>query len=112
MIDRLSSTAEIDPCIPNLPSLQGHHQAPLARFGVREGPVCCGCDVIGLLTAAAVAFHELIQWLVEHLYQSHDGRWLTPRAVDAGADPGRGGLVVGIITRYIIRSQAGTAWWT
>lgn len=81
----------------------------LARLGIREEvgllPIAI---VIGLLTSvAAVAFHELIELLKRRLYESRaewlyeHGLWLLV------VIPAVGGLVVGLVSRLLIRSDGG-----
>lgn len=82
----------------------------LASLGVREdvllNPVAV---VIGLLTAVlAVAFHQLIEVLKHRLYENRsseslygNGLWMLV------AIPAAGGLVVGLVTRFVLRTKEG-----
>lgn len=81
----------------------------LVSIGIREDvgllPVAI---VIGLLTSvAAIAFHELIEFLKRILYEARgewlyeDGLWLLI------ALPAAGGLIVGLISRFLIRGEGG-----
>lgn len=65
--------------------------------------------VVGVLTAAAaVGFHELIVWISRTLYRSLDQQMLYGSGIALLAVwPVAGGLVVGIITVYILRSRGG-----
>lgn len=65
--------------------------------------------VVGLLTAAAaVGFHELIVWISDTLYRSFDQQTLYGSGIALLAVwPAAGGLVVGIISVYILRSRGG-----
>ncbi len=80
----------------------------LASVGVREDvgliPVAV---VIGFVTAIlAVVFHLLIEWLKDILYARRSSEWLYgPGLWALVALPAVGGLIVGVITRYLIRSQ-------
>lgn len=80
----------------------------LATVGVREDvgliPVAV---VIGILTALlAVAFHLLIEWLKHRLYAERSGEWLYgPGLWMLVVMPAAGGLVVGVITRYLLKSH-------
>ncbi len=81
----------------------------LATVGVREDvgllPVAA---VIGLLTSiAAVAFHELIEFLKRVLYEAR-GEWLYEHGLWLLIVlPAAGGLVVGIISKVLIRGEGG-----
>jgi len=63
--------------------------------------------IIGLLTSVlAVIFHLLIEWLKESLYARRSGEWLYGSGLwMLVALPAAGGLVVGLVTRYLMRSQ-------
>lgn len=65
--------------------------------------------LVGLLTAAAaVGFHELISWIAQRLYRSLEAEVLYGRAlILILVFPTIGGLVVGIVTTYLIRSRGG-----
>ncbi len=80
----------------------------LATVGVRDDigliPVAV---LIGVVTAQlAVAFHFLIEWLKHHLYAERSADWLYGDGIYMLiVFPAAGGLVVGIITRYLLKSQ-------
>ena len=82
----------------------------LASIGVREDvgllPLAV---VIGVLTAlAAVAFHELVELLKYVLYEDRGNAFLYgPGLWMLVAVPAAGGLVVGCVSRYVIRSESG-----
>jgi hypothetical protein len=82
----------------------------LSRIGIREDTGLLPVAVlIGVLTAvAAVAFHELINLLVQNLYKRHDGAWLYRGGLWLlVVIPAAGGLCVGLISRFLLRSQGG-----
>lgn len=80
----------------------------LTSIGVREDvgliPIAV---IIGLLTALlAVAFHELIEVIKRSLYERQGGDWLYGEGLwMLVALPALGGLVVGVVARFLIRSQ-------
>lgn len=82
----------------------------LATVGVREDvgliPVAV---LIGILTSLlAVAFHSLVEWLKDRLYVQCTGQWLYEQGLwMLVVIPASGGLAVGIITRYLLKSQGG-----
>lgn len=65
--------------------------------------------LVGLLTAAAaVGFHELIVWIGELLYRSFDVQILYGSGIALLALwPAAGGLVVGVLSVYVLRSRGG-----
>jgi CIC family chloride channel protein len=83
----------------------------LARMGLGESSfLLIAAVLIAVITAAAaVAFHELINWVRDWLYVRLDagvglygrGVWLLMFL------PATGGLVVGLISRYVIRIREG-----
>jgi CIC family chloride channel protein len=82
----------------------------LSRLGFREDTFLIFLAVlIGLVTAAAaVTFHELIDWTRNLLYERFGferlyGHWI----VMLVAWPALGGLIVGIASRYIFRAREG-----
>src|SRR4051794_22907571 len=83
----------------------------LARMGLGEGSfLMLAAVLIGVITAAAaVCFHELIYWVRDWLYVRLDHRvnlygrgvWVLVLL------PTVGGLVVGLISNYVIRIREG-----
>jgi CIC family chloride channel protein len=82
-----------------------------ARMGLGESSfLLLAAVLIGMVTAAAaVAFHELIGWIRDHLYDHLDPHvHLYGRGVVLLiALPMLGGLLVGFIARYIVRAREG-----
>ncbi|HEY0008458.1 MAG TPA: chloride channel protein, partial [Tepidisphaeraceae bacterium] len=82
----------------------------LSRVGIREDTGLLPVAVlIGVLTAvAAVTFHELILLLVDNLYKRPGGAWLYGGGLWLlVVIPAAGGLCVGLISRFLLRSQGG-----
>jgi len=82
----------------------------LSRVGLRpEVGMIPIAGLIGVLTAmAAVTFHELIKLLVNVLFKDRGADWLYgPGLWLLVVAPAAGGLAVGLITRYLIRSHGG-----
>jgi CIC family chloride channel protein len=80
----------------------------LATVGVREevGLIPVAVTVGAITALLAVAFHELIEFLKRILYEARGGDWLYGSGLWAlVALPAVGGLVVGLVSRYLIRSQ-------
>jgi chloride channel protein, CIC family len=82
----------------------------LSRFGFREESFLMILAVlIGMVTAAAaVGFHELILAVRDSLYLRAGEQWLYGRGMWLlVAFPAAGGLIVGVITRYVFRTREG-----
>lgn len=82
----------------------------LSRLGFREESFLLGLSVaIGIVTgAAAVGFHELIGWIRDRLYLHVASDFLYGRGLPLlVVFPALGGLLVGIISRYIVRAREG-----
>ncbi len=82
----------------------------MARLGVRDEQVLLLlAAIVGVITgAAAVGFHELINWIRDRLYERIDpsllySRWLVLLVLF----PAMGGLAVGLISRYVFRQREG-----
>lgn len=80
-----------------------------ARVGVPpETGLILLAGIIGLLTSvAAIAFHELIELFRDTLYVHRGISLYRDRLWLLVLIPAAGGLVVGLITRYLIRSSGG-----
>ena len=65
--------------------------------------------VIGIVTSfLSVAFHELIQFIRDHLYLRSGPELLYGRGMFLlVAIPAAGGLVVGLLSRYVLRAKEG-----
>jgi CIC family chloride channel protein len=83
----------------------------MTRFGLREHYILLPMAfLVGVVTAgAAVAFHTLINWIRDLLYQ-----WHTDQPIFYGAGvgllvvlPAIGGLIVGLFTVYVLRTREG-----
>jgi CIC family chloride channel protein len=82
----------------------------LARMGLGEGSFLLFAAVlVGVVTAAAaVAFHELINWIRDTLYDRIDPSVLYGKGVALLILlPMLGGLLVALIARYIVRAREG-----
>ena len=82
----------------------------LSRLGFREDTFLIFLAVlIGLISAAAaVTFHEIINWTRDLMYQEFGyerlyGNW----KVMLIAWPALGGLIVGMLSRYVFRAREG-----
>jgi CIC family chloride channel protein len=81
-----------------------------ARMGLGEGTFLLFAAVlVGVVTAAAaVAFHELINWIRNILYDRVDSHFLYGKGVALLILlPMLGGLLVGFIARYLVRAREG-----
>src|SRR5947207_14501791 len=82
----------------------------LARIGFREDSILLVlAAIVGVVTAAAaVGFHELINWIRDLLYRRIDPEFLYgPGSFLLILWPALGGLVVGVITHHIARVRGG-----
>ncbi len=83
----------------------------LSRFGFREDSFLLILAVIvGMVTAAAaVGFHELIIWVRDQLYNRAGEPHLYhgPGMLLLIAFPAAGGLIVGLVGRYVFRAREG-----
>jgi CIC family chloride channel protein len=83
----------------------------LARLGMREDSfLILPAVLIGVITAfAAVGFHDLIEWIRDLLYESAGAGFLYSNKglILLVAFPALGGLIVGVVSRYIVRSREG-----
>jgi CIC family chloride channel protein len=82
----------------------------LARMGLGEGTFLLFAAVlVGVVTAAAaVAFHELVTWIRDVLYNRIDPGVLYGKGVALLIVlPMLGGLLVAVISRYLVRAREG-----
>ena len=82
----------------------------LSRLGFREDTFLIFLAVvIGFITAAAaVAFHEIINWTRDLMYQDFGYERLYHRwMIMLVAWPALGGLIVGVLSRYVFRAEEG-----
>ena len=82
----------------------------MSRIGLRpEVGMIPVAALVGVLTSvAAVTFHELIKLLQQTVFQDRGAAWLYgPGLWLLVAAPAAGGLGVGLITRYLLRSKGG-----
>lgn len=92
------------------PRLRNILTRQFSRIGLRpEVGMIPVAGIIGVLTAiAAVTFHELIKLLQVTLFQDRGADWLYgPGLWLLVVAPAGGGLAVGLITRYVLRSHGG-----
>ena len=82
----------------------------MTRLGLGEDAFLLGLAfLIGVVTAAAaVAFHELIQFIRNHLYANGGEHFLYGRGIWLLiALPAAGGLCVGLLARYVFHEREG-----
>src|SRR6186713_762244 len=82
----------------------------LRRLGLREESfLIVPAVIIGIVTAAAaVGFHELIQQIKNLLYNRFPPEFLYGKGlIFLVFFPALGGLIVGVISRYVARTREG-----